>query len=212
MKNNVRTRSLEIVLLAILSAIFPMREAVCADKVYKRVDKDGVVHYSTKPSGPESKVADLPPIMRGELKLPESQMLSCGSHGGIDCTAGPDRDGSVVCLDGFRDSAQRFSFSCSAPKLQIVEITPVEHDGSFAVRLRNAKPVAAQKTSVTVTMPDSSTVTLNGPEEVGGFDAAEFRYEPTPAERERLLSNPSLLGLAFRPGLEHVTVNCANCP
>jgi len=33
---------------------------------------------------------------------------ACGSHGGVDCPAGPDSDGSVICNDGYRDSSIKY--------------------------------------------------------------------------------------------------------
>ena len=30
---------------------------------------------------------------------------ACSYHGGVDCNAGSDHDGSVICNDGWRDSS-----------------------------------------------------------------------------------------------------------
>lgn len=30
---------------------------------------------------------------------------ACSGHGGVDCSAGPDSDGSVICVDGWTDSS-----------------------------------------------------------------------------------------------------------
>lgn len=41
----------------------------------------------------------------------------CSSHGGVDCEAGRDQDGSVICKDGWRDSSCSYDevSKCSFP-------------------------------------------------------------------------------------------------
>lgn len=39
---------------------------------------------------------------------------ACSYHGGVNCTAGSDYDGSVVCNDGWRESSVLFSNSCQS--------------------------------------------------------------------------------------------------
>jgi len=34
---------------------------------------------------------------------------ACGEHGGVDCSAGPDIDGSVICMDGYRGSSIKYN-------------------------------------------------------------------------------------------------------
>lgn len=34
---------------------------------------------------------------------------ACSGHGGVDCSAGPDSDGSVICYDGWEDSSVSYS-------------------------------------------------------------------------------------------------------
>lgn len=33
---------------------------------------------------------------------------ACGEHGGVNCPAGPDADGSVICADGYRDTSLKY--------------------------------------------------------------------------------------------------------
>ncbi len=33
---------------------------------------------------------------------------TCSWHGGVDCSAGFDLDGSAICVDGWRDSSENF--------------------------------------------------------------------------------------------------------
>lgn len=37
---------------------------------------------------------------------------ACSHHGGVNCGAGPDSDGSVICNDGWRDSSVGYSEVC----------------------------------------------------------------------------------------------------
>lgn len=34
---------------------------------------------------------------------------ACSGHGGVSCSAGPDRDGSVICVDGWTNSSVSYS-------------------------------------------------------------------------------------------------------
>lgn len=34
---------------------------------------------------------------------------ACSSHQGVNCAAGPDSDGSVICNDGWRNSTVKYS-------------------------------------------------------------------------------------------------------
>ena len=37
---------------------------------------------------------------------------ACSSHDGVNCGAGPDSDGSVICNDGWRNSSLAYSQVC----------------------------------------------------------------------------------------------------
>jgi hypothetical protein len=52
---------------------------------------------------------------------------ACSSHGGVDCSAGPDSDGSVICVDGWLNSSVSYSSmkKCAGTKLPSVQINPV---------------------------------------------------------------------------------------
>lgn len=41
----------------------------------------------------------------------DSGQGACSGHGGVNCAAGPDSDGSVICNDGWRDSSVRYRCS-----------------------------------------------------------------------------------------------------
>ena len=170
-------------------------------QVYKWQDEHGAVHYSTKPTSGAAQRADLPPIMRGEMKLGQQKLVSCAEHGGINCQAGADTDGSVICYDGFTGATNRFRFSCASPKLSIADISDLRADGTFAVTIRNAKSVAAAKPRVMFVRADGTEVALKGPEQVEAFGVGEFS-----------LDNKEAGELSVKPNAGQLKVECANCP
>ncbi|MDH5478604.1 MAG: hypothetical protein OEY50_09755 [Nitrospinota bacterium] len=34
---------------------------------------------------------------------------ACSEHGGVNCSAGPDNDASVICNDGYKDSSIKYN-------------------------------------------------------------------------------------------------------
>lgn len=38
----------------------------------------------------------------------DSKQGACSSHQGVNCSAGRDKDGSVICNDGWRDSTVQY--------------------------------------------------------------------------------------------------------
>lgn len=190
---------IRVIFLLLLAALFGTG-ALSAEEIYKWTDDSGITHYSTK-AAKGSKVAELPEITRGEVKLPSSLLQSCKSHLGIDCRAGADSDGSVICTDGFRDSAQRFNFLCKTAKLEVTEIGEVLASGSFKIFVRNSKPVAADGAKV-IFKPDGETeYILSGPEKIEGFEVAEFIFLP-----------PASISDKLKPEKENLSLACDNCP
>ncbi len=170
--------------------------------MYKYQDADGVIHYSNKPMK-GGKPVQLPQIMKGEVKLTSQKLISCDKHGGINCQAGSDSDGSVICYDGFREASPRFRFSCNSAKLEISDVSDPREDGSFTVFVRNAKSVAASKTALRYKPEGGREVKLNGPSEIEPFGVAEFVYEPAVKAKEGEMLN--------KPTLAQLDVICANC-
>lgn len=173
--------------------------AASAKPIYRWEAPDGTVHFSSKPME-KAEPAKLPPISRGEVKLTTRPLVSCGKHGGINCQAGPDKDGSVICYDGYKGATTRYRFSCNSPKLQISEISDTR-EGRFSVFVRNSNSVDAAKPAVFFTPPMGRKVKLEGPEQIEAFGLAEFKYQSTPEE--------PLVGKAT---LAQLDVTCANCP
>jgi len=190
-------------LLILVTALGVGLNAPASAQVYKTVDKDGNVHYSSKPPAKGAKPANLPEIMRAEVKLTEKKLETCDKHGGVNCQAGADKDGSVICYDGFAEATARFRFSCSAAKLEISDVSDLSPAGGFTVFVRNSKSVKAAEAALIYKPQGGKEVKLSGPSEIEPFGVAEFVYEPARGKEESL-------ALA-KPGLAELDVVCANC-
>lgn len=174
--------------------------SVSAAPIYTWEDEFGVTHFSSKKEDPRAEKAALPEINRGDVKLVERKLISCGSHGGINCQAGADTDGSVICYDGFRGASARFRLSCNSPKLEIATISDLEIDGRFQVTVRNSKSVAANDPAVLYRPELGKEFKLEGPEEIEAFGIAEFIFVPKDADPP---TGPV--------DLAQLEVLCANC-
>lgn len=54
---------------------------------------------------------------------------ACSGHGGVNCGAGPDTDGSVICIDGWTNSSVQYStMQMCAP----IVVTPVPSPAPFS--------------------------------------------------------------------------------
>lgn len=172
-----------------------------ADSAVYRVERDGKIEYTTKPTHPEAKPAQLPKLGRWKLETPEIINHTCGAHGGINCARGADKDGSVVCFDGYTDSIQRFAFECTAAKLDVLEVSPLDRHGGFTVTVRNNKSVPAKKTQLTFKPQRMEPgFTLVGPDEIEGFGVGEFRFNPRGGHPGRQ-----------QPKISQLIVSCENC-
>jgi len=165
------------------------------------MDAKGVVHYSSKPIDGQAQPAKLPRITRADMKLPGVTLSSCGKHGGIDCSAGADVDGSVICVDGFRDATARYRFHCNMAKLVVSEVKDKTPDGRYTVVIRNSASVAAGKVAVFFTRPDRKEVPLDGPASIKPLGVGEYVLDKTDAE-----------GLLEKPKQSQLRVVCSNCP
>ncbi len=173
-----------------------------ADGVYRWQSAGGVTHYSTTPPNKNAKPADLPKITKAPMPLPATKLISCEGHGGVNCEAGADVDGSVICYDGFKDASSPHRFACSSPKLEIADISPLDKDGAFTVFVRNSKSVAAQKVSVSFKDATPKGSPLTGPETIDPSGTGEFKY--TPAQGAEVLIK--------KPTTGQILLSCANCP
>lgn len=188
-------------LVASTILILAAANVAVASPVYKWTDKEGKVHYTSTPPSKDAKPAQLPDIMRGEVKLVEQKLVTCDKHGGVNCQAGTDSDGSVICFDGFKGATARFRFTCNSPKLEIADISELGDNGAFTVFIRNAKSVEAQKPVVNVKPAEGKEVTLKGPETIPAFGVAEFQFVPITPDKK-----------LPKPTVADISVSCANCP
>lgn len=186
---------MRIIIIALFLAL-PLH----ADEIYKWKDAQGNVQYSSKKPNPNAKPAKLPELMRGEFQT-VARGVTCEKHGGIDCNAGADQDGSVICSDGFKDGTSRFIFACNSPKLTIADISDVTPEGSFKVFVRNGSSVKAQQLVVELALDNSSKLKLQGPAEVDGYGMGEYYFMP-PSPEQKPRSKPSQAA---------ITVTCGNC-
>lgn len=111
-------------------------------EVYVKESESGTLSFSSKPSSGAQK-ADLPEITKVDIeenvkKLKKKTPLTCTTKGGIDCEAGSDADGSVICYDGFKGSIERWNFKCGFAKLEVLEV----NEKGFV--LKNNGPAEAQ--------------------------------------------------------------------
>ena len=171
-----------------------------AKPVYKWKDANGVTHFTSQKPFQGAKPAELPEIMRGEMKLAKTKVLTCKSHGGTDCQAGADKDGSVICYDGFRGATTRFRLTCKSPKLEIMEISDLTEDGTFKVMVRNAKPVDANDANLYYKPELGKEVRLKGPDNIEAFGVAEFQFFPKDADIPKK-----------KVELAQLDVTCGNC-
>lgn len=196
------TRSISRILaLLVLTALALAPRVTMGDEVYRWVDEKGVTHYTNKPQGPGIEPAELPRITRGEVKLTSGKPLfTCKNHGDVNCDAGADVDGSVICHDGFKDAAARFRFTCNSPKLEVADISQPDPSGAFSVFVRNSKPVSAANPEVFFRGPYDD-IKLEGPESIEAFGVGEFLYHPQDGAATYL-----------RVDKNHIRIACANCP
>lgn len=123
---------------------------------------------------PGEKPHSLPTVSRGDVKLNSVKRHTCHRHGGINCTKGPDSDGSVFCYDGFADAENRYSLSCGQAKLSVLKIEQPGASGRLAVALRNNKGVTATSPEVTYMWDRFNRVVLTGPTEIPAYGTADF--------------------------------------
>ncbi|MCB0319858.1 MAG: hypothetical protein KDD60_02965 [Bdellovibrionales bacterium] len=168
--------------------------------VFSWEDESGVLHFSSKKGDPKAQQAKLPAINRGEVQLVKRKLLSCSNHGGINCQAGADEDGSVICYDGFRDSAPIYRFSCNAPKLEVADISDIDMNGHFTVTVRNSKSIVAESPIVKFLSESGAPVVLNGPNRIDGYGVGEFVFNAQDADIPRGPVN-----------LAQLQLECGNC-
>ncbi|HMO01775.1 MAG TPA: DUF4124 domain-containing protein [Oligoflexia bacterium] len=188
-----------------------------AEPIYSWKDEKGRVHFSNKAADPSAKIVDLPPITKEQPRHQdnldqntEASAIDCSFHDGIDCEAGADIDGSVICKDGFKETSKSYQENCQRAKLSthMVEINP-KKDLIRAI-VRNERPVKAESVLVTTLLGefyrgDQKRFNMTGPQEIESYSDAEYEL--------------NLKGTIYAPLKElnqdklksRVNANCANC-
>lgn len=212
-----------------LIAIFPWPPFVkpsIADEIYKWVDSEGREHYSTSVDGKTQTPANLPPIERENIdqriaELKEIGAQTCDPHGGVDCSAHEDSDGSVICQDGYRQSKQAFQSYCREAIIKpepiaiakdpdfFKKLTSLKEDEikdlstyDLVISLRNTSETAAEGVSVSFKIFDADTFVAEGEETVEAFGIGEYRLH---------LSHLGKKLSYYRLSRSTFTVNCNNC-
>lgn len=194
------TRMKQHAIYFLLVSLLSVSATAVAEKIYKHVEPDGTVSFSSSPPAPGAKPADLPEINRGEMTIAGKPLETCARHGGINCQAGPDTDGSVLCFDGYEHASARFRFSCSSTQLEIAEIGDLSDEGIFSVMVRNSKSVAAEAPELYLRQQQGDEITLIGPAEIEAFGVGEFVLDIKDAGR-----------IEEKPRSQDFRLLCKNC-
>jgi hypothetical protein len=178
-----------------------------SQEIYRWKDRDGRIVYSSVPrkgsipadgKDPKNETANLPPIKREKFIPQKANLQSCLGHGGISCPKGADEDGSVICVDGFRDAAARFRFLCNEPRLEVADVSEPGESGTFIVYVRNLAGVPASAPEVVLRSLEGIEVKSKGPTEIAGLSMGEFIFESNLAPGQKAAASNFL-------------VRCGNC-
>lgn len=113
------------------------------------------------------------PRFKSEHITQKKLQESCIAHGGNNCSAGADTDGSVICQDGFKDSPNRFNLSCTQSKLAVDNLETTLH--SAKVLIRNSSAVSAE--GIKLILPQingEKDIEFTGPTMIEPFGAGDY--------------------------------------
>lgn len=136
---------------------------LAAQEVYRHVDQDGNVTYSTTAEAGD-KPAELPQIQREDIQSKIEQIRqetppNCSKHGGVDCSQPSDADGSVVCHDGFKDARLPYSLTCLEARLY--SDLSIKIGGGGKVRLGAARGISVKdKEKIAEALENGAEMTL----------------------------------------------------
>jgi Domain of unknown function (DUF4124) len=203
-----------------------------AQEIFQWTDEDGITHYSSKKEKQDAIKAKLPELGRENLnrkieKLNQIIPETCDSHGGINCEAGADADGSVICFDDYRDSATTFLSMCTEVKLEISKIRyldkddkPIEYKKNrdpltklkeaekFLLTVRNRSAIKAESVIIKLIIPDGARIIdeysyASGESEIAPYGLAEYSF--TLKSIDRKVTPLDLSNVIYK-------VTCENCP
>lgn len=112
---------------------------------------------------------------RASLNL--KSMQSCEMHGGVSCSKGKDKDGSVICADSFAAVQDKYENYCvgSYPIVNVVSISKELSDGSYMVMLRNNSSHKVAGLRLTFSSNPGKMQDLSGLTELSGYEARAFK-------------------------------------
>jgi hypothetical protein len=182
-------------------------QATPAPAIHRTVNADGVPEYFARPGDQRGAGVNLPPLRRATIDAASRRDLTpatCRGHGGVKCSSGADSDGSVVCYDGFRESAQSFNDNCASARLVLTELRQIE-GVKYAIVLRNTAGVPASGVRFSYKPSIGLAVELSpveGPETIAPYGSAEFIVSSfkKPFETEHTQLEP-----------KYLWITCGNC-
>lgn len=180
------------------AAVFCFYSVCQAQGIYRSTDNQGKVTYSSKPSGAGSTPARLPKIAKVPMKLEQNAPSTCTLHGGINCAAGADADGSVICFDGHRDAVSRYNFSCRQARVEITEVKEKTPGAEYIVYVRNSTGIQADSPLLLYMLPRSERREIKGPGAIAPYGVEEFTVTRGPLDPAVNTTN--------------LSATCNNCP
>ncbi len=199
-----------IIPLILISSSF-----LIAEDVFKWVDDEGNIHYSNNSQDSQGTKAELPELEKSDFKdrLEELNSISnqtCIKRGGVNCEAGKDGDGSVICLDGYKDSSEEFQALCTEVRLQSSINLPENRSRKrltimpLTVIVRNNSAIIAEDVRVEVSLLKALNLSvrekliLEGSKNIPAFGISEYTFTGKTFD-ERIL----------RKG--NISTSCKNC-
>jgi hypothetical protein len=202
-----------------------------AEEIYQWTDEDGVTHYSSTKEA-QSHKSNLPKLGRENLNhrietLNQITPETCKKHGGISCEAGADTDGSVICLNGNRDSVISYRSMCTEVKLEISKIRyadkedkPIEYNKNrdslmklknvekFLLTVRNHSAIEAKSVVLELTIPNGGRIIneysyASGESKIAPYGLAEYSFSLSSIARK--VTPLDLSNVIYK-------VTCENCP
>lgn len=194
----------ELILFTVLTAALSVLPDVSAQAspIYTSTDKHGRVTYSSKPSpSGKSTQLELREIMKGSA-VTQGGETGCSNHGGLNCISGADKDGSVICADGYRDASALFRYTCPLPHLELLSVTQKDGAPSALLVIRNSRSVDAISPAARIRSKSGPAVPLLGPPRLEGGGIGVFEVTVPkgvlPGGSQKLLRN-------------HLWITCGNC-
>ena len=196
------------------------------NKIFRYVDEEGKVTYSTTALPNSEQAISLPEIQKENIDekiniLLKSVPENCEKHGGIDCSAQADTDGSVICLDSFRDAELPYRFHCLEANLQIFSFTlsdtenkaisfnptkPFSYQapqaGLLQISIRNNSNVDATGIKVFINKSWREKIFALGPEVIKSYEVQDYSFN---------IQELKALDRAFAINKGTVKIECVNC-